>query len=410
MNKKVYIGMSADLIHHGHINIIEEGRKLGTVVIGLLTDAAIASYKRIPYLSFEQRKIIIENIKGVDEVIAQETLDYTHNLVTIKPDYVIHGDDWKTGIQSATRQKVINTLKGWNGQLIEIGYTRSISSTLIQQKLQDAGVTAQKRVKHLKQQLSLQKCALAMEAHDAISSLVIENTRFTDDHGHVNCFDAIWVTDFTDTVKKIVPGIGIVDTGSVLQKLNNILEQTTKPVLFDASNIESSDHFSFMAHSLERLGVSAIVTGGPAMKKEKISIENTLKKLRNIRESRLSPDFMIVTGLDINDTVKTQDELLLHSAALGDAGADGLLIYGNTATRDTLLAFAKQYNLLEKKLPLFVIQSADSNLSRDACTHAGIAVLIQETLLIQSAIAGMQQTAMHVLQHRNQMIAGGLLS
>ena len=111
--KTVYVGMSADLIHPGHLNILKNARELGSVTVGLLTDHAIASYKRLPFMTYEQRKQVIENIKGVDRVVAQETLDYVPNLRKYKPDIVVHGDDWKEGVQRKTRQQVIDALAEW---------------------------------------------------------------------------------------------------------------------------------------------------------------------------------------------------------------------------------------------------------------------------------------------------------
>ena len=122
-NKRVYVGMSADLLHNGHINILKKAATLGDVTVGLLTDSAIASYKRLPYMQYEQRKAVVQEIKGVTEVISQHTLDYRDNLKTLKPDYVVHGDDWKEGVQRETRQQVIDTLSQWNGELIELTYT-----------------------------------------------------------------------------------------------------------------------------------------------------------------------------------------------------------------------------------------------------------------------------------------------
>jgi len=135
--KIVYVGMVGDFLHHGHINIIEEARKLGEVTIGLLTDEAAASYKRKPIFTFEQRKKIIENIKGVTSVIPQNSLNYIPNLKKIKPNYVVHGNDWKSGVQKNEREKIINYLKEINGTLIEIPYTPGISSTSIIQRLRE---------------------------------------------------------------------------------------------------------------------------------------------------------------------------------------------------------------------------------------------------------------------------------
>jgi cytidyltransferase-like protein len=259
MEKTVYIGMSADLIHPGHLNVIEAGRKLGRVIIGLLTDKAIASYKRVPYLNFEQRKVIIENITGVSEVIAQETLDYTANLQKIKPHYVVHGDDWQSGVQQATRQRVIDTLKEWGGELVEVKYTDGISSTAIQNSLREIGITPQNRLARFKRMLAAKPCLRVMEAHNGLSGLVVENTAYTDAAGRRHEFDAIWISSLTDSVAKGKPDIEAVDLTSRLQTLNDILEVTTRPIVFDGDTGGKIEHFPFTVRSLERLGVSAII-------------------------------------------------------------------------------------------------------------------------------------------------------
>ena len=137
IKKKVYVALSADILHAGHINILKKANKFGDVTVGLLTDSAIASYKKLPHLNYKQREIILKNIKYVKKVLPQETLDYTKNLLRMKPDYVVHGDDWKFGIQKETRKNVIKILKKWSGKLIEPGYTKNVSTTKIKNKIFD---------------------------------------------------------------------------------------------------------------------------------------------------------------------------------------------------------------------------------------------------------------------------------
>ena len=251
--------MSADLVHPGHLNIINTGKKLGRVIIGLLTDEAIASYKRVPYLSYEQRKIVIENIAGVSEVVAQTTLDYSENLNKIRPDFVVHGDDWKNGVQQSTRQKVIETLKQWNGELVEVPYTGGISSSAIQKTIKEAGTTAEYRLKRLKRILAVKPSMRVLEAHNGLSGLIAENTSLTDEQGIIQEFDAMWMSSLTDSVAKGKPDIEAVDITARLQTLNDVLEVTTKPIIFDGDTGGKTEHFVFTVRTLERLGVSAIV-------------------------------------------------------------------------------------------------------------------------------------------------------
>ena len=208
--KKVYIGMCADLLHHGHINIIKEGAKLGDVTIGLLTDEAMATYKRLPLLEFEQRKAIVENLKGVKEVIPQPTLDYVPNLRAFKPDFVVHGDDWKTGVQRKTRERVIETLKEWGGQLIEPAYTKDISSTKLNKGLKEMGITPEMRMKKLKRLIKAKPMIRILEAHNGLTGLIVENTKVEKD-GKIEEFDGIWISSLTDSAAKGKPDIEYVD-------------------------------------------------------------------------------------------------------------------------------------------------------------------------------------------------------
>ncbi|MCK4339613.1 MAG: adenylyltransferase/cytidyltransferase family protein, partial [Candidatus Cloacimonetes bacterium] len=211
--KKVYVAMSADLIHPGHLNIINEARKYGEVIIGLLTDQAISSYKRLPFLSYEQRKIIVENIRGVFQVIPQETLDYVPNLKKIRPDFVVHGDDWRTGVQREIREMVINTLKEWKGQLIEPKYTPGISSTKLNNGLREIGTTPGIRLKKLRRLLESKELVRILEAHNGLTGLIVENIQIKKNNV-LKEFDGMWLSSLTDSTAKGKPDIGCVDLTS----------------------------------------------------------------------------------------------------------------------------------------------------------------------------------------------------
>ena len=230
MNKIVYVGMSADLIHPGHLNIIKEASKLGNVIVGVLTDKAIASYKRLPTLKFEQRKLIIESIKGVTDVIAQNELDYSINLRQVKPDFVVHGDDWKEGVQKKVRQKVIDTLAEWGGKLHEVPYTEGISSTQLNQAIKEIGTTPNIRMEKLRRLIDSKPIVKVLEAHNGLTGLIVENISVNKD-GRVKEFDAIWLSSLTDSTAKGKPDIEAVDVTSRLHSLNDILEVTTKPII-----------------------------------------------------------------------------------------------------------------------------------------------------------------------------------
>ena len=257
MEKIVYVGMSADIVHPGHINILKEASKLGKVIVGLLNDNAISSYKKIPFMSFEQRRAVIEGIKYVSETVEQRTLDYTDNLKQIKPHYVVHGDDWKNGIQKPIRQKVIDVLGEWNGELIEIPYTEGISSTGIKKNIKE-NITTEQRRGMLLRLLNSKNTLKFLDIHNALSGIVIENA-FFEEGGKTLEFDGMWGSSLTDSTAKGKPDTEAVDTTSRLITLNEILEVTTKPIIYDGDTGGIKEHFQFTVRTLERLGVSAVI-------------------------------------------------------------------------------------------------------------------------------------------------------
>jgi phosphoenolpyruvate phosphomutase / 2-hydroxyethylphosphonate cytidylyltransferase len=410
MEKIVYIGMSADLIHPGHLNVIEAGRQLGRVIIGLLTDKAIASYKRVPYLNFEQRRIVIENIAGVCEVVAQDTLDYADNLRKIKPHYVVHGNDWQTGIQQATRQRVIDTLKEWGGELVEVPYTEGISSTAIQNSLRQVGVTPQNRLKRFKRILSAKPCMRVMEAHNGLSGLIVENTSCTDTQGRKHEFDAMWISSLTDSVAKGKPDIEAVDFTSRLQTLNEILEVTTKPIVFDGDTGGKIEHFSYTVRSLERLGVSAIIIEdkiglkrnslfAEQSSQEQDSIEAFCEKIKVGKRSRITEEFMIIARIESLILGKSLEDALARAVAYMEAGVDGIMIHSKAKEADEILAFARLYAALPNSVPLVVVPTTYNTITVDELQQAGVNVVVYANHLLRSAYPMMQETASSILQY-----------
>ena len=211
--KKVYVGLAVDIIHEGHINILKKANSYGDVTVGLLTDEAIASYKNIPYLDFKRRKIVIQNIKYVKKVIPQNTLDYVPNLNLLKPDFVVHGDDWKTGVQKKTRERVIKTLKKWSGKLIEPKYTKKISSTIIKSKILEIGASPQNRVSRLKRLLTSKDIVRILESHNSLTGLIIENLKINKNKINIE-FDGMWSSSLTDSATKGKPDNSSVDFSS----------------------------------------------------------------------------------------------------------------------------------------------------------------------------------------------------
>ena len=345
--KKVYVAMSVDLIHEGHINIIKESAKLGEVTIGLLTDNAVASFKRLPFMPYENRKIIIEEIKGVKEVIPQTTHSYVDNLLLLKPDFVVHGDDWKTGSQANVRKDVINTLKKWNGKLVEIPYTKGISSTILNKRLKEIGTTPNVRLSMLKRLLAAKPLIRLNEAHNGLSGLITEKTKIIENGQQIE-FDAMWSSSLTDSTAKGKPDIEAIDMTSRMNTVNEIFDVTTKPMIFDADTGGKTEHFQFAVRSLERLGVSAVVIEdkiglkknsllGNDVKQTQDSIKNFKEKIIAGKNAQVTEDFMIIARIESLILEAGMDDAVHRAKEYIDAGADGIMIHSKHKTPDEIL-------------------------------------------------------------------------
>lgn len=415
--KKVYIGMSADLLHPGHLNIINEGRKLldslggGELIVGLLTDKAIASYKRLPYMSWEQRKVVVENVKGVTEVIAQETLDYVPNLEKIKPDYVLHGDDWKVGVQAKTRQRVIDTMAKWGGKVIDIPYTEGISSTKLNKVLKEVGTTPEIRSNRLRRLLNSKEIVTILEAHNGLSGLIVENT-FIEENNKKKEFDGIWISSLTQSTAQAKPDIGYFDTTSRMTTLNEILEVTTKPIIYDGDNGGPKEHFVFTVKTLERLGVSAIIiedkTGlkknslfGTEVLQEQDSPQIFADKIKAGKQAQVTDNFMIIARIESLILEKGMDDAIFRAKTYLEAGADGIMIHSRKENFDEIKEFAQIYNKLSNRKPLVVVPSSYSQVKEEELIQNGINIVIYANQLIRAAYPAMVNTAKSILtNHR----------
>lgn len=412
---KIYIGMSADLLHPGHLNIINEARKLlekeggGELIVGLLTDKAIASYKRLPYMTFEQRKTIIENVKGITRVVPQETLDYVPNLEKIKPDYVLHGDDWKSGIQAETRQRIIEVMQKWGGKVIDIPYTEGISSTKLNQVLKEVGTTPEIRCHRLRRLLDSKKIVTICEAHNGLSGLIVENTSI-EENGHNVEFDGIWISSLTQSAAKGKPDIGYLDTTSRMDTLNDILEVTTKPIIYDGDNGGPQEHFIFTVKTLERLGVSAIIIEdkiglkknslfGTEVFQEQDTPEDFAKKIRTGKQAQVTEDFMIIARIESLILEQGMDDAINRAKIYLDAGADGIMIHSRKKTFDEIKEFARLYNQLPNRKILVVVPSSYNQVTEQELIDNGINIVIYANHLLRAAYPAMVNTAKSILNN-----------
>lgn len=405
----VYVGMSADLIHPGHLNVLAKARSLGEVVVGLLTDAAIASYKRIPYMTFEQRKTVVENLVGVSRVVPQTTLDYVPNLKTLRPDFVVHGDDWKDGVQRGTRAHVLESLREWGGQLVEVPYTEGISSTHLHNALREIGVTPQVRMRRLRRLLESKPLVRILEAHNGLTGLVVENLTVPSSSGSRE-FDGLWLSSLTDSTARGKPDIEAVDTTSRLQTVHDIMEVTTKPIIYDGDTGGRPEHFVFTVRTLERLGVAAVIiedkTGlkrnsllGNDVRQTQDSVESFCFRISEGKRAQVTDDFMIIARIESLILGKGMDDALERARAYIEAGADGIMIHSRQKSPGEVLEFCRRYADFEARPPLVVVPSSYSSVYEHELAAAGVSVVIYANQLLRSAYPAMVRTARSILEH-----------
>ena len=412
MKKKnlVYVGLSADILHEGHINILKIANKFGEVTVGLLTDQAIASYKKIPHLSYKQREIVLKNIKFVKRVIPQKTLDYRPNLKLIKPKFVVHGDDWKTGIQKKTRQNVVNTLKKWGGKLIEPKYTKYISSSLIKENILKVGTSPDTRKLKLKRVMEAKDIVRILESHSALTGLIIENLK-TIKNQEYNEFDGMWSSSLTDSALRGKPDNQSVDYSTRISGLNEIFEVTTKPLIFDADNGGRLEHLPFMIKSLERVGVSAVIIEDKVgLKKNSLfknqkdakqdSIKNFCKKIKRAKETKISNDFLIIARIESLILGKSNSDALKRAEAYSKAGADAILIHSKENNPKEIFNFAKRFKKSKFFKPLVAVPSSYSKTYEKDLIRNGFKIVIYANHLMRASYPAMVHAAKTILMKK----------
>lgn len=413
--KTVYVGMSADMIHPGHLNIIHEACKLGSVTVGVLTDAAIASYKRLPYLTYEQRAEIVSNIKGVDRVVPQTTLDYVPNLRKLKPDYVVHGDDWKEGVQAKTRQRIIEAMAEWGGKVIDIPYTQGISSTAMNQRLKEIGTTPEIRLKRLHRLIGAKKIVRILESHNGLTGLIIENTMI-EINGKKEEFDGMWASSLTDSTSKGKPDIEAVDITTRLHDLNDALEVTTKPVIFDGDTGGKLEHFVFTVRTLERLGISAVIIEdkvglkqnslfGTDATQTQDTIENFCSKIRAGKNAQITEDFMIIARIESLIAGKTVEDALERAFAYIAAGADGIMIHSKKQDGMDIKEFCQRFREKNTETPIVAVPTTYNQFTEDELASWGINVVIYANHLLRAAYPAMVSCAKSILRHQRSLEA-----
>jgi len=407
-NKIVYCGLAADILHEGHINILEKASKLGDLTVGLLTDNAIASYKNLPHLNYKQREIVLRNIKFVKNVIPQNTLDYSENLIKIKPDFVVHGDDWKKGIQKNVRKKVIKVLKKWSGKLIEPKYTKNISSTNIKEKIYKVGTSPDVRRSKLKRLIFAKKIVRILESHSPLSGLIVENTKVFKDNKYQE-FDGMWSSSLTDSLLRGKPDNQSVDYSTRMAGLNELLDVTTKPVIFDADNGGRLEHLPFLVKSLERMGVSAmIIEDKIGLKKNSLfdnqsevrqdTIKNFSKKIKIAKRTKVSDDFMVIARIESFILGKNLNDAIKRAEAYVKAGVDAIMIHSKEKNPKEIFSFSNKFIKSKFYKPLIAVPSTYSKTYEKELIKNNIKVVIYANQLLRASYPAMLKITKNILK------------
>ena len=402
--KQVYICFSTDILHNGHLNILKRAAALGEVTVGILTDEVVASYKHYPLLPLEERVAMFESLKGVKRVVVQETLDYTDVLRRLKPDVVVHGDDWLVGYQANIRQRVIETLQEWGGELVEFPYTQTPTEETLSALDQLLSLPETRRSR-LRKLLAYKPCLSVMEAHNGLTGLIVEKTRVETEQG-TKQFDAMWVSSLCDSTAKGKPDIELVDMTSRISTIEEIMEVTTKPIILDGDTGGQIEHFVYNVQTLERLGISAIIIEG--LKKNSLvgteagqmqdTVEGFCEKIAAGKNAQKTRDFMIIARCESLILQQGQEDALRRCHAYVEAGADGIMIHSAAKTPDEVLAFCDAFRRDDPKTPIVVVPTTYNAITEEELAAHGVNVVIHANHLIRSAFPAMQKTAQTILR------------
>lgn len=408
MAKTVYLGMIGDIMHPGLINIINEATKYGDVMIGLYTDKAIATHKRLPYLTYEQRKQVIESIKGVSTIVPQDDWSYVPNLVKYKPDYLIHGDDWLYGPDKYIRDEVFKVMEAMGGQVIEIPYTKGISASGLKEAIDSLGVTPQARLASLRRLISAKPIVRIMESHCGLTGLIIEHTK-VEVGDEVREFDGMWASSLTDSTSKGKPDIEAVDLTTRLHDLNDSLEVTTKPVIYDGDTGGKTEHFVFTVRTLERLGVSAVIIedkvglkqnslfGTDAVQTQD-TIEGFCSKIKAGKEAQVTRDFMIIARIESLIAGKPVEDALERAFAYVAAGADGIMIHSKNKDGMDIKEFCQRFREKDNHTPIVAVPTTYAQFTEEELASWGINIVIYANHMLRSAYPAMVKCAERILE------------
>ena len=410
-SRLVYMCFSTDIIHGGHISIIKKAQKLGKLIIGVLSDEAVASYKRIPVVPASERLVMFENISGVYKVVEQKTLSYKENLEKYKPSIVVHGDDWCDGFQKDIRNEVASILASYGGKLIEYPYSKDDKYTDIENRYRADLSMPDIRRGRLRKVLNMKGLITAMEAHDGLSGLIVENT-VVHENGGARQFDAMWVSSLCDSTAKGKPDIELVDMTSRFRTIEDITEVTTKPIIFDGDTGGKIEHFVYTVRSLERLGVSMIIiedkTGlkknslfGTEVVQTQDSIENFCAKIKAGKKAQRTKEFMICARIESLILEQGMDDALTRAFAFADAGADAIMIHSRRKDPSEIQEFIENFRSKDKHTPIVLVPTSFNSITEEEWKERGANIIIYANQLMRAQVPAMQKAAKIILEsHR----------
>ena len=408
-NKIVYITLSIDLLHHGHINLIKQAKKYGNVIAGLLTDNAIASQKRLPLLSYSQRKKVLENINGIFKVVEQNEWDCSKNILKFKPNFMIHGDDWKSGNEKKFRDSAIKSLKKVGGSLVEIPYTKDVSSFALKQRIHEEAITPSNRQMILKRLLKAKSLSRFIEAHSPLSAIIAEKTFYNDRQGKKFEFDGFWSSSLTDATLKGKPDIELLDVTQRLSNINDIFDVTTKPLIMDIDTGGKIEHLEINLKTIERSGISAVIMEDKkGLKKNSLFGNEVKQEQENIKEfskkifaSKKTTDnkVMIIARIESLILGKTLNDAFLRAEEYVDAGSDGIMIHSKDRSPSKILKFAEKFKRKFPNIPLVAVPSSYNTVKENQLRNVGFNLVIYANQMLRASYPAMKKTALSILKN-----------
>ena len=411
--KTVYTCFCTDVIHEGHLNIINKAKEYGDVTVGILSDEAMVKFNRFPTISFKDRIDLVKKLPGVSRTIIQNDIMYDDVIHDIHPDYVVHGDNWKEGPMKAIRDNVIKLLNAYGGELIDIAYTNNENVKRIDAKIKEKLSMPEYRRKRLRQLLSLRPIVKALEVHSGLTGLIAEKT-IVEHEGELDQFDAMWISSLCDSTAKGKPDIELVDMTSRFRTIDDVMEVTTKPIIFDGDTGGLIEHFVYTVRSLERMGVSAIIIEdkiglkrnslfGTEVSQTQDSIEHFCNKINAGKRIQLTDDFMIIARIESLILEKGMEDALTRAHAYVKAGADGIMIHSRKKSPAEIIEFCNLFRRKNRTTPLVVVPSSFNSITEAELAQHGVNLVIYANQLTRSAFPAMQQTAADILKYHRAL-------